>query len=102
MLKKVRVFTAPGCVKCRLTFKALDENGIEYDAIDVSKVDGATEEALALTDGNRELPVVDTGTQVWSGFRYERISELVSGVRGEGRVLKRPPVEDRVVVEDKG
>ncbi|WP_187776350.1 glutaredoxin domain-containing protein [Antrihabitans cavernicola] len=70
----VTVYTKPDCVRCRQTFRALDAQGTEYRAVDVSKdADGyAAVEAL----GYLELPVVVTPTEHWSGFRRERLKSL--------------------------
>lgn len=72
----VTVYTKPGCVQCRATFKALDKAGIEYSVIDVA----TDHEARAYVEslGYLAAPVVVAGQDHWSGFRPDRIGRLTS------------------------
>lgn len=72
----VTVYTKPGCVQCVATFKALDKAGVAYVVIDITR-DGAAR--CRVRDlGYASAPVVVVSEAVhWSGFRPDRIKELV-------------------------
>ena len=70
----VTVYSKPACVQCRATTRALDKAGINYDVVDITLDDEARDYVMAL--GHLQAPVVDTGTETWSGFRPDRIKAL--------------------------
>lgn len=70
----VTVYSKPACVQCRATTRALDKAGIAYDIVDITMDDEARDYVMAL--GHLQAPVVDTGTETWSGFRPDRIKAL--------------------------
>ena len=74
---KITVFSKPNCGGCDFTKNWLDENKLEYTAIDV------TEDEQALADlklhGFMSVPVVtvDGWDNAWSDFRPDRLEELL-------------------------
>ncbi|MCI1788026.1 MAG: NrdH-redoxin [Actinomyces sp.] len=71
----VTVYTAPGCVQCDATRRALSSHGIAFAEVDL----GASPDVLARlkADGWMRAPIVQTGDgQAWSGFRPDKIKEL--------------------------
>ncbi|AIK85942.1 glutaredoxin-like protein NrdH [Corynebacterium glutamicum] len=72
----ITVYTKPACVQCNATKKALDRAGLEYDLVDISLDEEAREYVLAL--GYLQAPVVVADGSHWSGFRPERIREMVT------------------------
>lgn len=72
----ITLYTKDRCVQCNATKRALDKLHIEYDTVDVA----ADDEALAHITGMgyQQVPVVEAGDAHWSGFRPDRIKELVS------------------------
>ena len=72
----ITVYTKPACVQCNATKKALDRAGLEYDLVDISLDEEAREYVLAL--GYLQAPVVVADGSHWSGFRPERIREMVA------------------------
>lgn len=71
----VTVYSKPSCVQCTATYRALDAKGVPYEVVDMS-VDA---EALATVKGLGYLqaPVIVTDDEHWSGFRPDKINELV-------------------------
>lgn len=74
----IKLYTKPGCVQCRATERAFEKHGLSYDTIDVSE---GTPEALGALrhlqeEGYLTVPVVETGTDAWSGYRPDRIKAL--------------------------
>ena len=72
----ITVYTKPSCVQCNATYRALDAAGIEYDIRDLSEDLVALEQVKAL--GYMQAPVVVTDEGHWSGFRPDKIEELVA------------------------
>lgn len=74
----ITLYTKPACVQCKATQRALDRAGLEYEAVDISLDDEARDYVLAL--GYLQAPVVEANGEHWSGFRPERINNLVAAV----------------------
>lgn len=74
----ITVYTKPACMQCNATMKALDRAGLDYTLVDISMDDEARDYVLAL--GYLQAPVVEAGSEHWSGFRPERIRELSARV----------------------
>lgn len=70
----ITVYTKPACVQCNATFKALDKQGIAYEAIDITEDAEARDYVMAL--GHLQAPVVVAGDEHWSGFRPDRVKAL--------------------------
>ncbi|MDD9205737.1 glutaredoxin family protein [Georgenia sp. 10Sc9-8] len=76
----VTVYTTPGCMQCRMTYRALERAGIDYDVVDLAENTAArayvTEEL-----GHTQAPVVvvnEDPQHHWSGFRPEKITALAT------------------------
>jgi glutaredoxin-like protein NrdH len=72
----ITVYTKPACVQCSATYKALDNQGIAYDKVDITLDPEARDYVMAL--GYLQAPVVVTGNDHWSGFRPDRIRALAA------------------------
>lgn len=72
----ITVYTKPACVQCNATYKALDKAGIDYTVVDISEDNQARDYVMEL--GYLQAPVVVAGDEHWSGFRPDRIKQLVS------------------------
>nr|WP_086939878.1 glutaredoxin-like protein NrdH [Thaumasiovibrio occultus] len=72
----VTLYSTARCVQCDATKKALDNQGIEYQLIDLNDDPSAKEKVAEL--GYRQLPVVVAGAHHWAGFRPDMIRQLVA------------------------
>ena len=74
----ITIYTKPDCVQCHATCRALDRKGIGYQRIDLL----ADQQALAHVRslGYQQVPVVETATEHWSGFRPDKIGALTAAV----------------------
>ena len=72
----VTVYSKPACVQCNATYRDLTKKGIAYDVVDVTEDEAALAHVLAL--GYQQVPVVETPTDHWSGFRPDKIKELAA------------------------
>lgn len=80
MSETVVVYTKPGCVQCNATYRALDKKGIVYTTVDMSQDLEALEMVMGF--GYAQAPVVakfvgEEAVDHWSGFRPDKIDELV-------------------------
>ncbi|GAA2720951.1 glutaredoxin family protein [Cellulomonas aerilata] len=74
----VTVYSTPDCVQCRMTYLALEQAGIGYAVVDLSR-DAAARRHVTQVLGHSTAPVVvvDGDPSVhWSGFRRDRITAL--------------------------
>lgn len=73
--KTVRIYTLPGCSYCRQVKEFLADNGISYEEIDLdSDLQG---QAFMDSRGYTALPVTVIGSHEISGFRLDKIKELL-------------------------
>ena len=70
----ITLFSKPHCPQCTMTTRALDRQGVTYRVVDVSQDAEAAAQVQAW--GHRQVPVVHTGTEHWSGFRPDRLATL--------------------------
>ncbi|WP_321499685.1 glutaredoxin-like protein NrdH [Breoghania sp.] len=70
----ITVYSKPACVQCTATTRALDQRGVAYNLIDLTRDDSAMEKVQSL--GYRQAPVVVAGEDHWSGFRPDKIGAL--------------------------
>ena len=69
------VYSKAGCVQCTATLRALDAAGIAYRVVDLAGDPVALEHVKE--SGFLQAPVVEGAGDPWSGFRPDRIHELV-------------------------
>lgn len=72
----ITVYSKPNCPQCELTKRDMDILGIEYKTIDITQQQDQLERLAGL--GFRSAPVVETDQGVWSGYKQDKIKELVS------------------------
>ncbi|MBS4727013.1 redoxin NrdH [Mycobacterium sp. SM1] len=70
----ITVYAKPACVQCNATYRALDQQGIAYEKVDITLDPDARDYVMAL--GYLQAPVVVAGNDHWSGFRPDRIRAL--------------------------
>lgn len=75
MKNKVTVYSKPGCVQCNATYRALESQGIIYGTVDVSQDSEALARIREL--GYMQAPVVVTDVDHWSGFRPDKIENII-------------------------
>lgn len=72
----VTLYSKPGCPQCMATKRAFDKNGIDYNYVDVTQSDDDYS-YVADTLGYKGVPVVETDTEHWSGYKEEKIKGLL-------------------------
>lgn len=77
-MPKVRLFTSPACPYCYTLKEFLKENNIEFEEVDLSKVDGKIREDLIKKTGKLEVPIIEIDGQIVVGFDKEKITRLLN------------------------
>lgn len=72
----VTVYTKSSCVQCTATYTALDKANISYEIVSLETDPDALPFVKSL--GYLQAPVVVTELDHWSGFRPDKIGELVA------------------------
>ena len=60
----IKVYTKTGCPYCKRKMEEFDRDGVDYEEINIFEVDGAKEELLKITKGQRMVPVIVDGKSV--------------------------------------
>ena len=75
--KPVTVYSTPTCTYCTQIKKYLDEKGVKYRDIDVSKDQKAAEE-IVKRSGQQGVPQTDINGQIVIGFDRIKINKLLN------------------------
>lgn len=73
-MEKIKLYSKESCVQCTATERALNMEGVEYEKIDLMGDEAALDRFIS--EGHTQAPIVDTGSEVWSGFRPDRIKAV--------------------------
>lgn len=71
----VTVYTKPVCPGCNQTKKYLKENNVAYKEVDLSQDIDALNMIKEM--GYRQVPVVFFGDNHWSGYRQDKLKDIV-------------------------
>jgi glutaredoxin-like YruB-family protein len=74
--KKVKVYSTPSCIYCKMAKEFFKQNNIDFENVDVSADQKAAEEMIKKS-GQMGVPVIDIDGQLVIGFDKERIVELL-------------------------
>lgn len=74
--KRITVYSTPTCSWCTTLKRHLDQNGIRYREVDVSK-DQKAAEAMARKSGQQGVPQTDINGQMIVGFDKNKINTLL-------------------------
>ena len=70
----VTVYSKNNCVQCKMTKRFLDSNNITYQEINLDEQPEYIEHVKDL--GFNEAPVIETPTEVFSGFQPGKLKQL--------------------------
>ncbi|WP_227318210.1 glutaredoxin-like protein NrdH [Cedecea davisae] len=73
-IMRITIYTKADCVQCHATKRAMESRGFTFDLINLDQNPEAADELRA--QGYRQLPVVVTEQESWSGFRPDMINRL--------------------------
>jgi len=75
-MEKVKVYSTPTCPWCIKAKEFLEENKVEFENIDVSSDQKASEEMVERS-GQMGVPVIDIGGTIIVGFDQEKIKQTL-------------------------
>jgi len=75
-MKKVKVFSTKFCPHCVVLKQFLNDNKIEFEALDVSENEEARKVMIEKT-GQMGVPVIEIDNEIVIGFDKVKISELL-------------------------
>ena len=78
---QIYVYSTPNCPQCRMSKKLLDEAQVAYKEVDLSQDDAAMQMVKEL--GYVSAPVVMVDGTHWSGFRHDKLLNLISRYRAK-------------------
>jgi glutaredoxin 3 len=73
---KVKIYSTPYCVYCRMAKEFFDKNNIGYEEIDVTKSDAAVEE-MKTKSHQMGVPVIEIDGQIFVGFNRMEIGKFL-------------------------
>lgn len=78
---KPKLYTLSTCVHCTATKKFLKENGIEFDYVDVDKLNGKKKREIltemSKVSGDMRFPTIVIGKKVIIGFYEDKMREAL-------------------------
>lgn len=77
---KIKIYTTPSCVYCKMAKDLFKKNGWEYEEIDVSR-DITKIEEMEEKSGQRGVPVIEIGDKIIIGFDKKRIEEAMNELK---------------------
>lgn len=75
-MTKVKIYTTPACVYCKMAKEFFREHNVEYEEANVA-TDTAAREEMVQKSGQLGVPVIDVGGQIIVGFDKGQLSELL-------------------------
>lgn len=75
-MEKVKIYTTPSCVYCKMAKDFFKENNIVYEEFDVAE-DAAKREEMIQKSGQLGVPVIEIGGELIIGFDKEKIRQLL-------------------------
>jgi len=82
---EITVYSKPSCVMCEATYRGLLSKGIDFNLTNVAVDSDSLEYIKSL--GYLQAPVVVTSVGHWSGFRPDKINELLQAMLEAGATL---------------
>ena len=74
---KVKIYTTPTCIYCKMAKQFFKENNVAYEEKDVASDAEAREEMIKKSE-QMGVPVIEIGGEIVIGFDKERLSELLN------------------------
>jgi glutaredoxin 3 len=73
--KRIRLFIKPYCGWCHKAMRWLNDQGVQYETIDVTSDETAMAEMVRLSGGEMS-PVIDVGGRILADFGPEQLAEF--------------------------
>jgi len=76
-MAKIKIYTTPTCVYCKMTKEFFQKQGVEYQEFDVASDSRAREEMVEKSH-QLGVPVVDIDGQIFVGFDRAGLSKALN------------------------
>lgn len=73
---KVKVYSTAWCPYCVKVKEFLEENGIEFEEVDIEN-DSAAAVELVVKSGQESVPVIEVDDEIVIGFDKEKLKKLL-------------------------
>ncbi|HXF44189.1 MAG TPA: glutaredoxin family protein [Candidatus Paceibacterota bacterium] len=77
-MNKVKIYTTPSCVYCKMAKEYFKKAGVEYEEFDVARDEKAREEMVRKSH-QLGVPVIEIGDQIFVGFNRIAIDKFLKG-----------------------
>ena len=75
-MAKVKIYTTPSCVYCKMAKEFFKNNNVEYEEKNVA-ADAASREEMIAKSGQMGVPVIDIDGKFVIGFDEPRLKEIL-------------------------
>jgi len=75
-MAKVKIYTTPSCVYCKMTKEFFKANNVEYQELDVAQDEVAREEMMSKSH-QLGVPVIDVDGDIFVGFDKKGLTEAL-------------------------
>lgn len=74
-MAKIRLFSKNNCMQCKMTKKFLEQNGAEFEEINIDEHPEKIDYVKGL--GFTAAPVIEAGDITFSGFQPAKLKEII-------------------------
>lgn len=75
-MPKVKIYTTPSCVYCKMAKEFFKKNDVEYEELDVARDITARDEMLKKS-GQMGVPVIDINGKIIVGFDEPKLKDIL-------------------------
>ena len=75
-MSKVKIYTTPSCVYCKMTKEFFKQNNIQYEELDVAKDINARGEMIQKS-GQMGVPVIEVNGEIIVGFDQPKLKKAL-------------------------
>lgn len=72
----ITIYHKDGCIQCKMTMNLLKDADVAYTEINISRHPEYLDQLRER--GFRSMPVVETDTDVWFGFRPDKVNAFIA------------------------
>jgi thioredoxin reductase (NADPH) len=77
-MEKIKMYGTQQCSDCNRAKQYLNAENIEYEFIDISKVEGAAQEVMAINGGKRVVPTFIINSKSYSNPNNIQLKEILN------------------------
>ncbi len=82
-MNKITIYTTPTCSGCMMAKAYFKEKGLEYTEIPIQESEANLNEAIQVSGGERQAPIIKINESVIVGFNQTKINEVLNYLLNE-------------------